>query len=108
MKSEAWVPFVSTEDAVELDAETVAAIQLGIDDIDAGRFVTLEEIWLNFFAFGTPRGDFSLSDKEAAASACACRRHLNQRAATATACEVTTVFRTFVPLRQFTCGINSD
>ena len=36
-------PFVSTEDDVEVDTETAAAIQLGIEDADAGRIVTLEE-----------------------------------------------------------------
>jgi len=36
-------PFVSTEDEVEVDAETASAIQRGIEDADAGRVITLEE-----------------------------------------------------------------
>jgi predicted transcriptional regulator len=35
-------PFVSTEE-VEVDEETAAAIQRGIEDADAGRVITLEE-----------------------------------------------------------------
>ncbi len=36
-------PFVSTEEEIEVDPETVAAIQRGIEDADAGRVLTLEE-----------------------------------------------------------------
>jgi predicted transcriptional regulator len=36
-------PFISTEDEIEVDAETAAAIRRGIEDADAGRVVTLEE-----------------------------------------------------------------
>jgi predicted transcriptional regulator len=50
---ERFDPFVSTEEEVEVDAETTAAIQRGIDDADAGRVITLEEarermhLWLS-------------------------------------------------------------
>jgi predicted transcriptional regulator len=30
------------EEEVEVDDETAAAIQIGVEDIEAGRFVTLE------------------------------------------------------------------
>jgi predicted transcriptional regulator len=37
-------PFISTEEEIELDAETADAIQRGIEDADAGRIVPLEEV----------------------------------------------------------------
>jgi predicted transcriptional regulator len=37
-------PFISTEEAVEVDAETNDAIQRGIEDAAAGRVVSLEEV----------------------------------------------------------------
>jgi predicted transcriptional regulator len=37
-------PFVSTEEEIEVDAETAAAIQRGIEDADAGRVITLEGV----------------------------------------------------------------
>jgi predicted transcriptional regulator len=40
---ERFDPFVSTEEEVEVDVETAAAIQRGIEDADAGRVVTLEQ-----------------------------------------------------------------
>jgi predicted transcriptional regulator len=43
MRRESTDPFVSTEEPVDVDDETAAAIQLGLDDIAAGRTVTLEE-----------------------------------------------------------------
>ncbi|MGA8026179.1 MAG: hypothetical protein WB992_03480 [Bryobacteraceae bacterium] len=36
-------PFVSTEEEVEVDAETAAAIQRGIEDAEAGRVISLEK-----------------------------------------------------------------
>ena len=36
--------FVSTEEAVEVDAETAAAIERGIKDADEGRTVALDEV----------------------------------------------------------------
>jgi len=36
-------PFVSTEDAIEVDAETAAAIERGIRDADEGRVVSNDE-----------------------------------------------------------------
>lgn len=36
-------PFVSTEEDIEVDAETSAAIQQAIEDANAGRVVTLEQ-----------------------------------------------------------------
>jgi predicted transcriptional regulator len=36
--------FVSTEEAVEVDAETAAAIERGIKDADEGRTFSLEEV----------------------------------------------------------------
>ncbi len=37
-------PFVSTEEEIEVDGETADAIQRGIDDADAGRVFTMEEV----------------------------------------------------------------
>jgi predicted transcriptional regulator len=37
-------PFVSTEDEVEVDSETAAAIRRGIQDDDTGRTVSAEEV----------------------------------------------------------------
>lgn len=37
-------PFTSTEDEVEVDQETVAAIDRGIQAADEGRVVPLEEV----------------------------------------------------------------
>ena len=36
--------FVSTEEAVEVDAETAAAIERGIKEADEGRTVSLDEV----------------------------------------------------------------
>ena len=36
--------FVSTEEEVEVDAETAAAIERGIKDADEGRTVSLDEV----------------------------------------------------------------
>jgi predicted transcriptional regulator len=36
-------PFISTEEEVEIDAETKAAIQRGIEDADAGKVITLDD-----------------------------------------------------------------
>jgi len=36
--------FVSTEEAVEVDAETAAAIERGIKDADEGRTFSLDEV----------------------------------------------------------------
>ena len=43
MKAELVNPFISTEEDVEVDDQTAAAIRRGIADADAGRVVTLEE-----------------------------------------------------------------
>jgi predicted transcriptional regulator len=37
-------PFISTEEEIEVDTETAKAIQLGIEDADAGRVVTMEQV----------------------------------------------------------------
>ena len=37
-------PFISTEEAIEVDTETAAAIQRGIEDADAGRVITIDEV----------------------------------------------------------------
>ncbi len=36
--------FISTEEEIEVDTETAKAIQRGIEDADAGRVVTTEEV----------------------------------------------------------------
>ncbi len=54
-------PFISPEEEVEVDDETAAAIQRGIDDADAGRVVSLEEVrermgqWLSRSSSPIPR-----------------------------------------------------
>ena len=54
-------PLVSTEEAIEVDAETAAAIERGIRDADAGRVVTSEEArklaaqWFSKFSTRSPR-----------------------------------------------------
>jgi predicted transcriptional regulator len=42
-KPESIDPFVSTEEEVEVDAETAAAIERGMKAGDEGRFVSLDE-----------------------------------------------------------------
>lgn len=52
-------PFVSTEDEIEVDAETAAAIERGLRDADEGRVVPGEEVrklipqWIS--KFSTPK-----------------------------------------------------
>jgi predicted transcriptional regulator len=54
-------PFISPEEEVEVDDETAAAIQRGIDDADAGRVVSLAEArermgqWLSRSSSAKPR-----------------------------------------------------
>jgi predicted transcriptional regulator len=43
MELKQWDPFVSTDEEVEVDGETEAAIREGIEDADAERVVTLEQ-----------------------------------------------------------------
>ncbi len=37
-------PFISTEEAIEVDTEMAEAIQLGIEDAEAGRVFTMDEV----------------------------------------------------------------
>ena len=54
-------PLISTEDEVEVDAETSAAIERGIRAADEGRFVSSEEVrklipaWISKFSTQIPR-----------------------------------------------------
>jgi predicted transcriptional regulator len=54
-------PFVSTEDAVEVDAETAAAIEKGIRAADEGRTTPSEQVpklirqWISNFSTPTRR-----------------------------------------------------
>ena len=53
--------FVPTEEAVEVDAETLAGIDRGIRDADEGRAVSIEEVrklmpqWISKFESRKPR-----------------------------------------------------
>ncbi len=54
-------PFVSSEDAVEVDSETTAAIEEGIGDAKAGRVVSSDEVrklipqWISKFSTRSAR-----------------------------------------------------
>ena len=54
-------PLISTEEEVEVDAETSAAIERGIRAADEGRFVSSEDVrklipaWISKFSTQNPR-----------------------------------------------------
>jgi len=55
------LPLVSTEDEIEVDAETAAAIEEGIRAADGGRVLPSDEVrnlipaWISKFSTPTPR-----------------------------------------------------